>query len=84
MKRDYKLSAAARRRRFFDVAHRVGVVTAATVTLVSIAGCAVFFKQFNDNKEDLLQIRRRQLEDEIASKQADALKALSTSSSTSS
>jgi len=46
-------------------------------------GCGVFFYQFQQNKDDILKIRRKQLEDEISAKQAEALQSLSSSPSSS-
>jgi len=83
MKKDYRLSAAARRRRFFNVIHKFGVIAAMSATVLGVVGCGVFFHQFNKNKDDILQIRRKQLEDEIAAKQAEALKSLSSTPSSS-
>jgi len=77
MRKDYKLSASARRRRIFDVIHRGAVWTCVSVTAAALVGCGVFFWQFTESKDDILKLRRKQLEDEIAAKQADALKALS-------
>jgi len=84
MKKDYKLSAAARRRRFFDVVHRGAVRAAMVTTVLGVIGCGFVFYQFSQSKDDILAIRRKQLEDEIAVKQADALKSLSTATPTSS
>ena len=47
------------------------------MTAAALVGCGVFFWQFTESKDDILKLRRKQLEDEIAAKQADALKALS-------
>jgi len=83
MKKDYKLSAAARRRRVFDIAHRTTVSAMMGLTVLGMIGCGVFFYQFQQNKDDILKIRRKQLEDEISAKQAEALQSLSSSPSSS-
>jgi len=80
MKKNFKVSAAARRRRFFDLVHRACVLTAVGTTVLGLGAFGYFFYQFQTNKDSILEIRRQQLEDEIAAKQAEALKVLSEAS----